>query len=85
MLEKANAEINQHPAIHARVSVYTEDESYDTFHSMLLDYEYDLFAEKYVYQKQLRMSKHFLLIIVGKLSEEGKLLKTNFWKYGKRV
>jgi ribosomal protein S18 acetylase RimI-like enzyme len=53
VLEKANAKINQHPAMHARVSLYTEDESYNTFHNVLLDYKYDLFAEKCAYQKQL--------------------------------
>ncbi|QXE01387.1 hypothetical protein [Terribacillus sp. DMT04] len=53
VLEKANADINQRPAFSARVIVYTEDESYDTFHNVLLDYAYNLFAKKYAYQKQL--------------------------------
>jgi hypothetical protein len=53
VLDKANVSINQHPVFYARVNVYTENESYDTFHNVLLDYEYNLFTKKYAYHKQL--------------------------------
>lgn len=53
LLEHAETVMGKSSSVHARVTVCTEDKHYDTFHSLLSDYRYDLFAKKYLYRKQL--------------------------------
>lgn len=53
LLEHAESVMGKSSSIHARVTVCTEDKYYDTFHSLLSDYGYELFARKYLYRKQL--------------------------------
>ncbi|WP_051748275.1 GNAT family N-acetyltransferase [Terribacillus saccharophilus] len=53
LLEHAESVMGKSSSVHTRVTVCTEDENYDTLHSLLSDYRYDLFARKYLYRKQL--------------------------------
>ncbi|MFP7476796.1 GNAT family N-acetyltransferase [Terribacillus saccharophilus] len=53
LLQHAESVMGKSSSVHARVTVCTDDEIYDTIHSLLSDYSYDLFARKYLYRKQL--------------------------------
>ncbi|VVM33031.1 GNAT family N-acetyltransferase [Terribacillus sp. AE2B 122] len=53
LLEHAESVMGKNSSIHTRVTVCTEDKNYDTLHSLLSDYRYDLFARKHLYRKQL--------------------------------
>lgn len=53
LLEQAESIMGKSSSVHTRVTVCTEDKNYDTIHSLLSEYSYDLFARKNLYRKQL--------------------------------
>lgn len=53
LLQHAESVMGKSSSVHTRVTVCTDDKNYDTLHSLLSDYRYDLFARKYLYRKQL--------------------------------